>query len=151
MSHVATVSVVITDLNALKLAVAELGGQFVEGQKTYQWYGESVGDYPLPKGMTEEDLGKCDHVIRVPGVHYEIGVVKLKDGTGYTLAYDFYGSGGTDDGQKLLQKFGDGCKKLTQMYSVHKASLLAKKQGYNVQRTTKANGKILLTCTGGRM
>jgi len=106
MSHVATIAIEIRSLDALKAAVKELGCEWREGQTTYKWYGRSVGDYPMPKGMTAEMLGKCSHVIKVPGVNYEVGVVKLPNGS-YTLAYDFYGYDGSEhDGHKLLAKFG---------------------------------------------
>src|SRR5678815_3137009 len=97
----------ITDLNALKGAVKELGAIWREGQKTYEWYGRSVGDYPLPDGFTAKDLGKCEHAIRLAGTEYEIGVVPKKHGGGYTLLYDFWGPG-----QRLKSHFGDGLAKL---------------------------------------
>ena len=138
MSHVTTISIEIKDLKALKSAAEELGAQWIENKTTYEWWGHSVGDYPIPAGMTKEDLGKCDHVIRVPGVEYEIGVVKKADGK-YTLAYDFYGKG-----QGLLQKFGQGCSKLSQMYAVHAATRAAKAKGLLVQRKSLDNGGIKL-------
>lgn len=56
-----------------------------------------MGDYPLPKGFTKADLGKCEYAIRVKGAGgdtYEIGVVKRRDGKdAYTFLYDFYGGG----------------------------------------------------------
>lgn len=144
MSHVTTIDIEIRDLDALKAAVREFGAEFIEGKTTYNWYGRSVGDYPLPKGMTAEQLGKCSHVIRVPGVRYEIGVVKLPGG-GYTLAYDFYGSGGIHDGQMLHQKFGDKCQKLVQHYGAAKATREAQKKGMRVQRTIGTDGSIRLS------
>jgi len=39
--------------------------EFAEGEGSYRWYGEHVGDYPLPEGFEEHDLGRCDHVIRL--------------------------------------------------------------------------------------
>lgn len=147
MSHVTSVSMQIRDLNALKQACARMGAIFVQDQKTYAWYGRSVGDFPIPQGMTEADLGKCNHAIRVPGVRYEIGVVKQKDGT-YSLAYDFYGTGGGHDGQKLKEKFGDGLGKLKQAYAVAAAKLKAKAMGWMCHETTLPNGTIKLAFTG---
>lgn len=148
MSHVTTVSIKIRDLNALKAAAKEHGCEFIEGKTTFEWYRQHVGDYPLPQGMTKEQMGKCDHVIRCPGINYEIGVVKTQDG--YTLAYDFYGydGGGRHDGHKLLQKFGDGLKKLTQTYAVQVATMAAKAKGWMCQRQTLPNGTIKLSLTG---
>jgi hypothetical protein len=151
MSHVASIDIAINDLTALKAAVKELGCEWREGQLNYKWYGTSVGDYPLPKGMTVEMLGKCSHAIKVPGVNYEIGVVKMPDGT-FTLAYDFYGyDGGTHDGHKLLAKFGEKLGKLVQGYAVHRATLEAQRKGLRVIRTTTANGSIRLAITGARL
>lgn len=138
MSHVASIEVKITNLEALKAACAELGVAWYEGQKNYKWYGTSVGDYPLPAGMTVEMLGKCEHAIHVPGVEYEVGVVKLSDGT-YTLAFDFWGPG-----QGLLKKFGDKLGVLTQRYGVCAAEGMAKLKGLPVNRTVKSDGSIRL-------
>jgi hypothetical protein len=44
MSHITTIKTEIRDLDTLKSACTECGAVFVEGQTTYQWFGESVGD-----------------------------------------------------------------------------------------------------------
>jgi len=147
MSHIASIDISITDLKALQAAARELGALWVEGKKTYNWYGQSVGDYPLPIGMTVDQLGKCDHVIALPGVRYEIGVVKLPNGN-YTLAFDFYGRHGQHDGEKLLAHFGDGLAKIKQFYGLHKATIAAKLRGYSTSRKLAANGDIKLQITG---
>ena len=92
MSHVAKIELEINDLETLKAACKDLGFEFLCDQPTYRWYGQWVGDYPLPQGFTQDDLGKCTHAIRVPGATYEIGVVKR--GSKYLLLWDFYGAGG---------------------------------------------------------
>ena len=143
MSHVESVNVTITDLEALKAACKRMGVEFVENKKTYAWWGHSVGDYPIPAGFTKEDLGKCDHVIRVPGVGYEVGVVKKKDGKGYTMLYDFYGKG-----QGLLTKFGKGLTRLVDNYSVEALKAKARRLGYMSQETKLPTGGIKLTVTG---
>jgi hypothetical protein len=145
MSHITTIKTEIRDLDALKCACTECGAVFVEGQTRYRWFGESVGDYPLPEGITKEQLGKCSHVIRVPGVEYEIGVVQKPNGH-WTLAYDFWGPG-----QGLLQKFGEGCQHLMQLYAVHKTIHEAQKKGYTAQRQQLKDGsvKLVLLATGG--
>ena len=74
MSHISKIELVIKDLEALKTACKRMGFEFREGQKTYQWYGRWVGDSPMPEGVTEEELGKCNHAIHVPGAKYEIGL-----------------------------------------------------------------------------
>jgi hypothetical protein len=152
MSHIESVNVTITDLAALKDACTALGVDFVEHKKTYNWFGQSVGDYPLPKGFKKEDLGQCDHVIRVPGVNYEVGVVPARnaDGTaakGYTLLYDFWGHSGMHDGQKLKAKFSTGLTKLVDAYSL--AALKRKASAKGLLTTTKVvDGKVHLTVRG---
>lgn len=147
MSHIESVSVVITDLNALKAACTRLGVEFLENKKEYNWFGRSVGDYPLPAGFTAEELGKCEHVIKVPGVRYEVGVVPLKTGKGYTLLYDFYGRSGHHDGEKLRDKFGTGLTKLVDAYSIEALKAKARAKGY-ISSEKVVNGKTQLVVTG---
>jgi hypothetical protein len=121
MSHVESIKTKITNLEALKDAVKDMGAIWREGKTTYQWYGRHVGDYPLPEGMTAEDLGKCTHAITLPGTKYEIGVVQTGP-TEFRLLYDFYGNGHKGhDGQNLKRHFGDGCSKLVDYYQHHVA------------------------------
>ncbi len=96
MSHICTVDLHITDLTALQKAAEVLGLKLNLNQKTYKWYGRSVGDYPLPEGFKAEDFGKCEHTLSIPGngQAYEIGVVARRDGKpGYTLMWDFWNGG----------------------------------------------------------
>lgn len=142
MSHVTKIAVSINDLESLKQAAHEMGGLFIEGKTTYGWFGRHVGDYPLPEGITKEQLGKCSHAIMLPGCQYEIGVVQMPDGN-YTLLYDFWGPG-----QQLKKQFGDNLKGLVQMYSVYRATNVALKKGYKVKRSVSDNGSIKLQVTG---
>ena len=106
--------------------------QFMENQKTYAWYGRSVGDYPIPEGFKVEDLGKCDHAIKVPGATYEVGVVK-KDGN-HVLMWDFWQAGGLE---KAIGKDGGLLK---QGYAIEKAKLEAIKKGYSVKERRTPKG-----------
>ncbi|HWY36778.1 MAG TPA: hypothetical protein VNX68_19185 [Nitrosopumilaceae archaeon] len=144
MSHVVKLELEIKDLIALKAAAKMLGMEFREGQKTYNWWGHSVGDYPLPEGFTAKDLGKCEHALSIPDKSdaYEVGVVKRRDNRpGYTLLWDFYGGG-----RGLVAKIGkDGCK-IKQAYAESVASLALKKKGFKIQRSVnKETGKVVLT------
>lgn len=146
MSHVVTIETQILDLAALRKAAEELGLEFVEGQRTYRWYQRHVGDYPLPAGFTEADLGKCQHAIRVKGdpKAYEVGVVRRKDGApGFQLIYDFYGS----CGKALEAVAGKGLTKLRQEYA---AQVVIRQMGgkHKIKRTTQADGSIRLHLTG---
>jgi len=105
MSHISRIDIKIKDLAALKTACQECGFEFVENQLTYKWYGTFVGDTPMLEGLTEADLGKCDHAIKVPGASYEIGV-KQMDGGHYELLFDYWRSGGLEGKpDKLLQPY----------------------------------------------
>lgn len=150
MSHVVSIKTEMKDVAAIRATCAELGLTFCENQKKYSWWGRSVGDYPLPIGFKAEDLGKCDHAIKVPGTSWEVGVVKARnaDGTqreGYTLFFDFYGSQGRPITQALG---GNEAKKFLQLYGVNKATIEAKKRGLMVRRQAGKNGAIQLVCTG---
>ena len=142
MSHVTSLKIEVSCLDSLKAACAELGLEFVENQKTYRWYGRSVGDYPLPAGMTTKDLGKCDHAIRIPGDSkaYEIGVRKYNGK--YTLVWDFY-NGGYGMAEKVG---GNEAGKLLQAYGVNAAERAAKKQGMLTKRMQQPDGTIRLVC-----
>lgn len=136
----------IKDLDALAEAAAQLGCELVRGQKTYKWYGEFVGDSPMPTGFTRADLGKCDHAIRVKGKPgaYEIGVVKRRDGKpGYTLLWDFW-----NGGHGLEEAIGKDGRKLRQEYPLAVGARFAKSKGYRtVKRFTREDGSIALHAT----
>ena len=95
MSHVTDVGVELYDLPALRRAAARLGLEFCEGQLTYRWYNRFMGDAPLPAGFKVEDLGRCEHALKVPGSPkaYEIGVCRSRTGEGWTLLYDDWQGG----------------------------------------------------------
>lgn len=139
----------MSDIEAVKAACKRLGVEFVPNKRTYNWFGRSVGDYKLPEGMKAEDLGKCDHVVKVPGVNYEISLVKRKDGKGFTPMYDFWGNGtGEHDGNKLKEKFGGKLEKFVDAYSVEALKRQAMRKGYLASEKALPNGKIQLTVTG---
>ena len=145
MSHVAKLEIEVKDLDALRKAAETLGLELRQDQKTYKWWGYSVGDYPLPEGFKEKDLGKCDHALSLkdnPNA-YEVGVVKNKDGRpGYTLLWDFYGGGyGL---QKAIGKDGNFLK---QQYAKEVAK---KKIPFGFKVTEKVvNNKIVLHAVRG--
>jgi hypothetical protein len=141
MSHVAVIEIEVTDLAALAAACQRLRFAFRENQKTYKWYGRWEGDYPLPEGFSQEDLGKCDHAIRVPGADYEVGVAKARRKPGYQLLWDFWSQGG------LTEKLGQKGEKLVQAYGVEKAKREARRQGFSVYETTREDGSVRLTLT----
>ena len=144
MSHVAEISVEILDLDALEIAAKKIGMELRRRQRTYRWWGESVGDYPLPKGFTAAELGKCDHALSIPNNNqaYEIGVVRRRDGKpGWILLWDFYAGG------KCLQAVvGSEAVKLRQRYAAEVAIKNARRQGFRVTEQVGQDGKIKLVC-----
>jgi hypothetical protein len=145
MSHVTLIDLHIKDLDALKTAAKMLGLEFVENQKTFKWYGRSVGDYPMPTGFTAADMGRCDHAIRIPGNAgaYEVGVVRRRDGKpGYALMWDFW-----NGGYGLRDKIGNNGDKLRQGYSEAVATNKLRAMRFRVQRTVTPQGKVVLTAT----
>lgn len=134
MSHVTTIQLEERwDLPTLKQMCRDQGWVWQEGQRTYRWYGQFMGDYPLPEGFTKNDLGRCDHAIKIPGASYEIGVVK-KAGE-WKLLWDFWESGG------LPRKLGRHAGLLKRSYGMAKTRVTAsqhRKRCY--QRPAKQKG-----------
>lgn len=144
MSHVAKLELEIQDLNTLEKACNELGLELKRGQEHYKWYGRSVGDYPLPEGFTEADLGKCEHAIKIPNSPnaYEIGVVKNRGGRGYQLLWDFYAGG-----YGMQEKVGTNGEKLKQAYTKHLAVQHWQKKGFRVTTSTNQKGQVVVRAT----
>lgn len=132
MSHVSKIEMEIKSLEVLKDACNRLGLRFKENQKTYQWFGEYMGAYPLPEGMTQSDLGKCDHAIEVPDCKYDIGVIKQNGH--YALFWDFWSSGG------LERKLGKDAGKLKQAYAISRIRKEAVNKNYRVSEKKTQTG-----------
>ena len=149
MSHVVLIEDLdVTDLTALATAASMLGLELVRDQQAYKWYGRFVGDHPMPAGFEAQDLGRCEHVLRIPNDAraYEIGVVRRKDGKpGYTLLYDFYGPG-----RALKDRIGADGGLLKQAYASAVTISQLTRQGMHVTTTTTESGAMVLTATGGR-
>lgn len=143
MSHVGDMEVHIKDLVALEAAAKRLGLELVKGQTTYKWFGHSVGDYPLPAGFEKADLGKCEHVLRIPGNSqaYEIGVVRRRDGKpGFQLLWDFW-----KGGYGLTDKVGESGGLLKQAYAIETTKKQMIRDGYRVTESLSPQGNVLLT------
>jgi hypothetical protein len=140
MSHVSKIELEIKDLSILIKACNALNIVFARGQKTYKWYGRMVNpdQYPLPDGLTQDDLGKCDHALIVPDAEYQIGVVHR--GNKYLLLCDFWDSG-------LQAKIGKNGGKLKQAYAVVQVKVEARKRNFRVQEQSIENGmRLVLNC-----
>lgn len=143
MSHVVQIELEIKDLDALAKSAEQLGLELVRGQQTYKWYGHSVGDYPIPNGFTANDLGKCEHALRVKGNPraYEIGLVRTRGKVGsYTMLWDFYGGG-----FGLQEKVGDDAVKLQNEYAAQVSMRQMQRKGYRVSIQRK-DDQIILDC-----
>lgn len=144
MSHVADMDLHIKDLEALAKACKRLGMELVKDKKTFKWYGTHVGDYPLPAGFKAEDMGRCDHAIRIVGNKdaYEIGVCKRRDGKpGYQLLWDFFAGG-----RGLRAVIGETGGSMKQAYALEVAKKQLIREGYrNLGETKDKQGNVLLT------
>lgn len=157
MSHVVSIKCVIKDLGVLEKALAVLSKEhnceleLIRDKKTFNWFGSWQRDYNAQDaayqlGIKPEDYGKCDHVIRLKGCHYEIGLVKNPEGPGWVMVYDFWGPG-----RNLKNKFRQDLGLISQRYGVEVAKKVARKKGHrNVKEKRMKNGKIKLTITTGR-
>jgi hypothetical protein len=138
MSHISKIELVIHSLEDLKEACRQLGFEFMENQKTYKWYGRWVGDTALPEGVKIEDIGKCDHAIKVSGCEYEVGIVRRGDH--YTLLWDYYHVGG------LVQKIGLDAGILKQAYTVARVRKEARQKRYRIREKKLDHGvRLVLT------
>lgn len=151
MSHIATIKTEIKDLEAVKLACAELGLEFLEGQKTCKFYPKAGSPQTHP----------CDHAIKLPegngSFAMELGLVKTEKG------FDLVGddllklSENCENGQFWCETIfgmeknplGKNFNKLLQLYAVNKATIESKKMGYLVKRQyVPGTQKIQLVVTG---
>lgn len=147
MSHIVSIDVKIRDLDALRVVAERLGLEFMEGQKTYKWFGRSLGDATLPEGVRKEDLGKCDHALRVRGnaEAYEAGLVRMADGS-FRLMYDYW-----NGGYGLMEKIAhsdqmEKAGKLMQAYSTEVSRRELVRAGYRVRETTR-DGRVVLSAS----
>lgn len=152
MSHVTDVKMRVRDIGALREAAEACGLELREGQTTYAWWGQFVGDSNAYGQHDPKDFGKCEHALRVKGTNprngssgpWEIGVVKAKDGDGFDLLYDRYGNAG----RALEQHVGDSAKRLKREYSAAMATRRAKatvvRRGFTLQREDLLGGRIRL-------
>jgi hypothetical protein len=153
MSHVAQVDIEVKNLDDLEAACRRIGLELVRGQQTYRWYGKSVGDTPLPPGFSAEELGTCEHAIRVPlalerqlqdsyGTNrpYEIGVLRRRDGQpGWALLYDEFANG-----MGMGDVAGRDLGRLKAAYAVVAASREARMRGFSVTEQQQPDGVVRL-------
>ena len=124
MSHFTEIKTQIKDIEALRLAVQELGLTLLQNAEARGYY---------------ENKTKGDYVVQLKGP-YDIAVNKQADGT-FGLTADLWQG-------HVEKEIGQGYGKLLQHYGVHKATIEARKNGLSVLRRHQPNGAIKLVLMG---
>jgi hypothetical protein len=120
MSHFTEIKTQIKDIEARRLACAELGLTLLENAEARGYY---------------ESRTKGDFVVQLKGP-YDIAVNQQADGT-FGLTAELW--------QGHVEKaVGQGYGKLLQLYGVHKATIEARKKGLSIIRRHQPNGSIKL-------
>lgn len=124
MSHFATLTTRIRDLDALAEACRELGLDLVRNAVA-RGYGSNQK--------------QGDAVLRLKGP-YDIALNRQPDGT-YGLTTDWWGG-------HVEKEVGANYGRLLQLYALHKAQIEARRKGYSTRRQTLKDGSIKLTIGG---
>lgn len=140
MSHIVAIDFQCKSLDAVRATCDRLGFTFCEGQTSYKWWGRWEGDSPLLARIRLEDLGKCDHAIRVPGSRYEVGIVKMEDGS-YDLRWDYI------HGPLCNAMGGPSADKFRQAYQIEVARIEARRKGARFQEFRLPDGTVKLRIT----
>jgi hypothetical protein len=130
LSHLTVSSVVIKDIEALRVAAKSLGGE-LEQSKVFTSY--------------TGDKNPCEYRIKLSGVNYQVGIIRDPKTGAFALTHDNYGyQGSRHDGHLLEEKFGPGLQKLAQAYTRQTAVMAARKAGYMVSEKRLPTGQIKL-------
>ena len=124
MSHFTTIKTQIRDVEALRMAVKELGLTLAENASA--------------RGYASNET-KGDYVIRLKGP-YDVALNKTDGGT-YGLTADWW------DGH-VEKEMGANFGRLLQLYGVHKTMIESRKRGRLVRRQAQVDGSIKLTIGG---
>lgn len=129
MSHISSIEVKITDLDAFEAACRECGVELRRQQRTFRNFGGRQSP--------------CEMAVVLPGNRdaYELGLVKTADGKGYSIQMDNW-----QQGFGMNAKVGNDACTLRQMYGVHAATAAARKQGMTINRQQLPDGSIRLVC-----
>jgi len=126
MSHFVSIQTQIKDLEALRLACAELGLRIEANAEA--------------RGIGTQQ--RADHVIRLNGP-CDIAVQPQANGT-FGLSTDWWGG-------HVEKEVGANYGRLLQLYAVHKTAREARKRGLTIQRRSLANGTIQVVLTGASL
>jgi len=128
VSHLTVSPIKILEIDALRRAAQSFGAQFAEKKTFHSYQGDS----------------KCEYVIALPQVNYEIGIVRNKDNS-FSLSHDPYGhSGSHHDGHKLVERFGKNLGLLSQAYSRQVVMAQARKKGFMITERRLPSGELRL-------
>jgi hypothetical protein len=140
MSLLTASKIVIQNLDILKKAVAGFGGlTWKEGQNNFKWYFDGPGARTAEKGF-----GQCEHAIGYVRKNedskygYEIGVVRNKNGEGWSLVFDPHD-------YSLAERVGSQCEQLVAAYTDEFIRDFASKNGYMVEQGQDEEGNVQLT------
>ena len=122
MSHVDKMELICTSLNAAGRMAVKHGGVLTKAE-TYEWFKQHVGDYPLPAGVSIEDLGKCEYKITFPDCRYEVGLLPNPNGEGWIMIYDFW------DKQLMYKIGGPKALKLQETLLLYQSEEVAESEG----------------------
>lgn len=150
MSHLTSGAIIIKDLDVARELFTthpkfKSKCKWKEGQKTHRWYGRWANDYGSDDAAYKRykidpaDYGKCDHAIEVEGSQYDIGLVKLKDGSGYALVWDFWSTG-----KRINDVIGAQAQHFLHEYNLAVTRKQAKQNGYAVKEQIAKDGKVQL-------
>lgn len=144
MSHVVCSSVIVTDLDILKKALSKFPKLKWLDKKTYKWWGSWADDYSkedaaYKNGIDVKDYGKCEACLQMDGVKYEIGIVRRKDGEGWSIVWDHY-----DDGKKLSKYIGRNAEHLMAAYSEEYVRHFAELKGFILEEQIDSEGNLVL-------
>jgi hypothetical protein len=124
MSHLSKIEIQINDMQALKQACQVMGLEFAENHRQFKWY---------------NGFSPCEHVIRVPGASYELGVIR--NGQTYELQCDFWSTGGLQD------RLGHNGNLLKKHYSLERVKNEARNKRYHIKEQPIQNGTRLILTT----
>ena len=124
MSHFTTITTQIRDVEALRMAVKELGLTLDENARA--------------RGYASNET-KGDYVIRLKGP-YDVALNKTEGGA-YGLTTDWW------DGH-VEKEVGANFGRLLQLYGIHKTTIEARKRGHLVQRKAQRDGSVKLVIGG---
>jgi len=124
MSHFTTISTQIRDVEALRLAVSELGLSLLHNA--------------MARGYSSNRI-PGNYVIQLKGP-YDIALNTNGDGS-YGLTTDWWGG-------HVEREVGANFGRLLQLYGVHKTTIEARKRGHFARRQPQKDGSIRLTIGG---